>query len=201
MIFSSIARPGKSISSTSKVVLTPLCGNSLFVKRSMCSFNAPYIAYLGHIISANDVAMDNDKVTAVVSWPQPRSARGLHGFLGLARYYRKYIKDFRSIAAPLTGLLKKDAYQWGPNADEALQALKYALSTALVLQLPAFDVPFIVDCDVSRTGFGAVLHQGADVIAFFSRPFAPRHLKLAAYERELYRPSTGCPSLAPIPLG
>jgi hypothetical protein len=96
-----------------------LRANSLFVKRSKCSFGAPYIAYLGHIISVKGVTMDNDKVTTVVFWPQPRSARGLRGFLGLAGYYRKYIKDFGVIAAPLTGLLKKDAYQWGPVAEEA----------------------------------------------------------------------------------
>lgn len=73
----------------------------------------------------------------------------------------------------------------GPDADEAFQALKRTMSTASVLQLSAFDVPFIVDCDASGTGFGAVLHQGADAVTFFSRPFVPHHLKLAAYEREL----------------
>jgi hypothetical protein len=67
----------------------------------------------------------------------------------------------------------------------AFDALKNALSTAPVLQLPDFDKPFLVDCDASGSGFGAVLHQGEGALAFFSRPFAARHLNLTAYEREL----------------
>ena len=67
----------------------------------------------------------------------------------------------------------------------AFEALKGALTTGPVLQMPDFDHLFVVDCDASGVGFDAVLHQGDDPLAFFSRPFAPRHLKLAAYEREL----------------
>jgi hypothetical protein len=67
----------------------------------------------------------------------------------------------------------------------AFDALKRALSTVPVLHLPDFEQPFLVDCDALGAGFGVVLHQGAGAIAFFSRPFAQRHLKLAAYEREL----------------
>jgi len=74
---------------------------------------------------------------------------------------------------------------WSPEATEAFETLKKALSIAPVLQLPNFDNTFVVDCDASGTGFGAVLHQGQGALAFFSRPFAARHLKLAAYEREL----------------
>lgn len=85
----------------------------------------------------------------------------------------------------LTKLLKKEGFQWSPEADKAFEALKRALSTAPVLQLPNFANSFIVDCDASGSGFGAVLHQDEGPIAFFSRPFAARHVKLAAYEREL----------------
>lgn len=129
--------------------------------------------------------MDSAKVEAVTSWPQPQAPRGLRGFLGLAGYYRKFIKGFGVIAAPLTKLLKKEGFQWSPEADKAFEALKRALSTAPVLQLPNFANSFIVDCDASGSGFGAVLHQDEGPIAFFSRPFAARHVKLAAYEREL----------------
>jgi hypothetical protein len=143
------------------------------------------VAYLGHVISAEGVAMDADKVAAVSAWPPPRSARGLRGFLGLAGYYRKFIRDFGLIAAPLTRLLRRDSFTWDKDAEDAFQALKRALTTGPVLQMPDFDKLFLVDCDASGVGFGAVLHQGAGPVAFFSRPFAARHLKLAAYEREL----------------
>jgi hypothetical protein len=126
-----------------------------------------------------------DKVSAVESWYEPRSARALRGFLGLAGYYRKFIRDFDIIAAPLTRLLRRDAFAWDDDAAVAFRALKVALTTGPVLQMPDFDNPFTVDTDASWSGIGTVLHQGAGPLAFFTRPFATRHLKLAAYEREL----------------
>lgn len=129
--------------------------------------------------------MDHSKVQSVSDWPQPLSARGLRGFLGLAGYYRRFIHNFGSIAAPLTQLLKKDSFQWNDSATTAFNALKTALTAAPVLQLPDFSQEFIVECDASGTGFGAVLHQGQGPMAFFSKQFAQRHMKVAAYEREL----------------
>jgi hypothetical protein len=140
---------------------------------------------LGHVISKEGMAMDATKVAAVQSWPQPRSARGLRGFLGLSGYYRHFIKDYGTIAAALTQLLRKEGFRWSEEAGMALSALKAALCSAPVLQLPDFAVTFFVDCDASGFGFGAVLHQDGRPIAFFSRPFAAGHLKTAAYEREL----------------
>jgi len=167
------------------MVLSALRDNQLKLKCSKCSFATSSVSYLGHVITAHGVAMDQDKVEAVPSWPQPHSPRGLRGFLGLAGYYRRFIQNYRTIAAPLTALLRKAAFVWSPEATEAFETLKTALSTAPVLQLPNFDNTFVVDCDASGIGFGAVLHQGQGALAFFSRPFAARHLKLAAYEREL----------------
>ena len=81
--------------------------------------------------------------------------------------------------------MRRDAFSWDDKAQAAFSALKSALTTGPVLQMPDFDKVFVVDTDASGAGFGAVLHQGAGPLAFFSRPFAARHLKLAAYEREL----------------
>jgi len=150
-----------------------------------CSFGEQRIHYLGHVIADGVVAMDTDKVSAVQAWPRPRSVKALRGFLGLTGYYRRFINNYGIIAAPLTALLKREAFLWSSAATEAFDALKQALTTAPVLQLPDFDKPFIIDCDASGTGFGAVLHQGDGPIAFFSRSVAPQHAKLAAYEREL----------------
>lgn len=143
------------------------------------------MAYLVHVIDADGVAMDKDKVRAIANWPTPRSFRALRGFLGLASYYRKFIKDFGMLVAPLTRLLSKEGFRWCLEAEDTFQTLKHALGQDPVLQTLDFDNCFIVECDASGTGFGAVLHQGAGPLAFFSRPIAPRHAKLAAYEREL----------------
>jgi hypothetical protein len=168
-----------------RAVLTVLRTNLLRVKRSKCMFASTSVSYLGHVISTARVSMDSAKVASVASWPQPRSARGLRGFLGLAGYYRKFINGFGAIVAPLTQLLKKNSFQWTEDATSAFVSLKKALSSAPVLHLPDFQQYFIVECDASGSGFGAVLHQGSGPIAFFSKPFAPRNLKVAAYEREL----------------
>ncbi|WVZ81753.1 LOW QUALITY PROTEIN: hypothetical protein U9M48_029095 [Paspalum notatum var. saurae] len=157
----------------------------LFVKRSKCAFGVSSIAYLGHIISEAGVAMDPGKVQAIHDWPVPRSAQVVRGFLGLAGYYRKFIHNYGFIAAPLTILLKKDGFSWGEEATAAFAALKAAVTTAPVLAVPDFTKPFIVECDASSHGFGAVLIQDGHPIAFFSRLVAPRHHALAAYEREL----------------
>jgi hypothetical protein len=111
--------------------------------------------------------------------------RQLKGFLGLARYYRKFIKHYGAIAKPLTDLLKKDNFCWMELVTTSFKQLKQVLSTTPVLQLPDFYKPFIVECDASSTGFGVVLHQENGPIAYFSHMIAPRHAKLVAYEREL----------------
>jgi hypothetical protein len=168
-----------------RVVLTALRQHRLAVKQSKCVFGSQSVAYLGHVISASGVAMDPAKVEVVQAWLTPQTPRALRGFLGLSGYYRKFIRDYGNIAGPLTQLLKKEAFVWSPEATTAFTTLKQVLTTAPVLQLPNFDKPFIVNCDASGIGFGVVLHQEAGPIAFYSRPVAPQHSKLAAYEREL----------------
>jgi hypothetical protein len=166
-------------------VLDILHHHHLFVKRSKCEFDVTSISYLGHVISVAGIAMDPTKVQVVVEWPIPRSPRAVRSFLGLAGYYHKFVKTFGAIAAPLTALLRKEGFTWSAETEEAFTALKNAITTASVLALPDFGQPFIVECDASTHDFGAVLLQDQHPVAFFSRPVAPRHRFLAAYEREL----------------
>jgi hypothetical protein len=116
-----------------KMVFDTIWLNQLFVKQSKCIFGSTSVAYLGHVISANGVAMDSDKVAIVDSWPMPRTLRALRGFLGLTGYCRKFIANYGNIARPLTALLKRGAFIWSPEAETAFQCLKQALITAPVL--------------------------------------------------------------------
>lgn len=125
-----------------RVVLTVVQQHKLALKRSKCPFGEELVAYLSHVISGQGVVMDPSKVEAVASWPTPTTVKALRGFLGLTGYYRKFIKAYGEVAAPLTKLL---------------QVLKAALISWLVLQLPDFGKRFMVDSDVSSIGFGAIL--------------------------------------------
>jgi hypothetical protein len=167
------------------LVFEQLHAHKLYLKKSKCFFGTRSVTYLCHIISADGVAMDGEKVHDVLSWPPPTTVRAVWTFLGLAGYYRCFIKDYGVTAAPLTQLLRKYSFRWSAEAEAAFRALQRALTTAPVLRLPAFDSEFVVECDASGSGIGAVLHQGDGPIAFFSRPMVPRHAKLVAYEREL----------------
>ncbi|WVZ79994.1 LOW QUALITY PROTEIN: hypothetical protein U9M48_027512 [Paspalum notatum var. saurae] len=161
------------------LVLQTLHDHQLRLKRTKCEFSLSAVAYLGHVISKDGVAMDHQK--AVLDWPRPSSVRALRGFLVLASYYRRFINNYGALATPLTALLKHDGFTWSEATTSAFGALQQAITTAPVLQLPDFDREFVVECDPSESG----LHRGMGAVAFFSKPIAPGHAKLSAYEREL----------------
>jgi hypothetical protein len=167
------------------LVLSKLQEHNLFIKRSKCAFSTSSVAYRDHVISAQGITMDEQKIHAMLDWPHPCTVRAVHAFLRLAGYYRRFIKDFGTIAETPTKLLQKDGFWWSPEAAQAFAALQRALTQAPVLQLPAFDATFIVECDASGSSISVVLHQGTGPITFFSRPMAPRHTKLVSYEHEL----------------
>ena len=166
-------------------VLQLLKDNELFAKRSKCLFAHNSISYLGHKISGEGVATLEERVQTVKTWPRPQTVKHLRGFLGLAGYYRKFVKNFGILSRPLTDLLKKNSlFVWTPTTEEAFQALKRALVEAPVLALPDFSKPFVVETDASATGIGAVLMQDAHPVAYLSKALAPRNLGLSAYEKE-----------------
>ncbi|GJR36746.1 transposon ty3-G gag-pol polyprotein, partial [Tanacetum coccineum] len=143
------------------------------------------VNYLGHMISTDGVAVEIDKVQAVLSWPTPTSAKGVRGFLGLAGYYRKFIKGFGGIAAPLHKLVGKGSFVWDDTAEAAFQSLKVALTTAPTLALPDWSHPFTVECDASGVGIGAVLTQKGRPLAYYSSPLKGSMLSWSTYEKEM----------------
>ncbi|XP_066166261.1 uncharacterized protein [Oryza sativa Japonica Group] len=166
-------------------VLSTLTHHQLKVKLSKCSFAQQSLAYLGHIISAQGVATDEEKIIAVKDWPTPLSVKDLRSFLGLTGYYRKFVRNYGVICKPLTNLLRKGVlFQWTSVTQEAFVALKTALIEAPVLALPNFQQPFVVETDASDKGIGAVLMQNSHPIAFLSKALGPRTQGLSTYEKE-----------------
>lgn len=166
-------------------VLKLLDQHQLVANRKKCSFGQRTIEYLGHLIHEKGVAVDPSKVQSVLKWPIPRNVKGVRGFLGLTGYYRKFIRDYGKIAKPLTELTKKDNFKWSPSAQQAFEELKEKLTTAPVLSLPDFSKGFVIECDASGVGIGAILMQDKRPIAYYSKALGVRNLSKSAYEKEL----------------
>jgi len=119
------------------------------------------------------------------NWPVPHNIKSLRGFLGLTGYYWKFVQGYSALAAPLTALLKKNAFFWTPAATEAFTQLKAVVTSPPVLRLPDFTKDFVIECDASGSSLGAVLMQEGHPIAFFSHALKGRALLLSTYDKEL----------------
>lgn len=137
------------------------------------------------MVSSEGVGPDPKKVQAMLSWPAPKSVKQLRGFLGLTGFYRKFVRNYASIASPLTNLLKKDSFKWSNEAQSTFEKLKLAMTEAPVLALPSFDEDFVLETDASGLGMGVVLCQHGHPICYFSKKFCPKMLTASTYVREL----------------
>lgn len=168
------------------VVLEILLSHHLFAKISKCFFGQTRIDYLGHFVSTVGVEMDPSKVHAVLQWPPPTTIKQLRTFLGLMGYYRRFIRHYATVAAPLTSLLQKGNFSWSQEAQKAFESLKHSITGALILRLPDFSKPFVIETDASGIGIGAVFSQEDHPIAFFSNKMSSRMQNRSTYAREMY---------------
>jgi hypothetical protein len=165
-------------------VLHILRQNKLFAKKSKCVLAQEQIEYLGHIITEKGVATDPKKVRAVQEWPEPHTIIELRGFLGLAGYYRRFIKDYEKICRPLFDSLKKGEFQWKEPQLTSFREIKKALYSAHVLALPDFNKPFILEADASDKCIGVVLMQEGRPLSFLSKVLGPKVAGLSTYDKE-----------------
>jgi hypothetical protein len=141
----------------------------LYAKLSKCEFWMKQVAFLGHVISKGGIFVDPCKVQDVLSWNAPTSVGDIRSFVGLARYYRRFIEGFSKISKPMTELLKKDKkFEWTSACEATFQVLKKRLTTALILVMPDTEKSFSIYCDVSGQGLRCVLMQDGPVVAYAS---------------------------------
>jgi len=169
-------------------VLQKLQQNKLLINLKKCTFFQQELVYLGFVIARNELKMDPGKVAAIVSWPSLKSLFEVRSFHGLASFYRKFIRNFSEICAPMLDTIKKTnhPFHWTETAENSFQILKRKITEKPILKLPDFNQPFQVRCDASGTAIGAVLSQEDRPVAYFSEKLNESRRKYSTYDKEFY---------------
>ena len=161
-----------------KEILRRLEENNLYIKPEKCVWKVRKIRFLGVVIGPNRIEMEKEKVNGVLSWPQPKNVKDIRKFLGLANYYRRFIKDFAQVARPINMLTRKDVkWQWGIEQQKAFDELKGMFTTKPVLAALDLDKEFRVEANVSNYATGGVLSMKCSdeiwrPVTFISKSFS-----------------------------
>ncbi|KAL0203651.1 hypothetical protein M9458_001669, partial [Cirrhinus mrigala] len=144
-----------------RAVLKRLIQHQLYAKEEKCQFHQGKISFLGYVISPEGVAMEESKVNAVRNWPRPKTLKEHQRFLGFSNFYRRFIRNFSTVAGPLTSMVKSGntRLSWSPEAVHTFNDLRLRFTSAPILKHPDPQLPFIVEVDASSTGVGAILSQ------------------------------------------
>lgn len=173
-------------------LLCRLREHGLTAKPAKCQFGMAQCVYLGHVVGGGHVSPEASKLAAVEAFPTPTTKQQVRAFLGLTGYYRRFIRDYATLVAPLTDLTRKSAASrvtWTPQCQQSFEELKRLLCEAPVLHSPIISRPFLLRTDASDRGVGAVLAQCDDEhcehpIAYFSRKLLPREERYSTVEKE-----------------
>ena len=165
-------------------VFTSLCDARLFGNLGKCTFCTDRVSFLGYVVTPQGIEVDKAKIEAIDSWPQPITVTQVRSFNGLVGFYRRFVRDFGSIAAPLNELTKKGVpYSWGIAQEEAFTILKDKLTHAPLLQLPDFNKTFELECDASGIGLGGVLLQDSKPLAYFCEKKSGPSVNYSTYDK------------------
>ncbi|XP_062103839.1 uncharacterized protein LOC133814954 [Humulus lupulus] len=135
-----------------KSVLEILRKEKLFANLKKCTFCTDKLVFLGFVVSKSEIEVDEEKVKAIQEWPMPTTINQVRSFHGLASFYRRFVRDFSSLATPLTEVIKKNVqFKWGKEQEKAFNLIKEKLTNASLLVLPNFAKTFEIECDASRS--------------------------------------------------
>ncbi|GJU32304.1 putative reverse transcriptase domain-containing protein [Tanacetum coccineum] len=169
-----------------KAILELLKKEKLYAKFSKCEFWIPKVQFLGHVIDSRGIHVDPAKIESIKDWASPKTPTEIRQFLGLAGYYRRFIEGFSKIAKSMTKLTQKGIkFDWGEKEENAFQLIKQKLCSAPILALPEGSEDFVVYCDASHKGLGAVLMQREKVIVYTSRQLKIHEKNYTTHDLEL----------------
>lgn len=154
------ANTREDLRNATREVLSQLRENDLYLKPEKCEFEKTKIDYLGMVIKEGKLAMDPVKLKGIRDWPTPTMVKQVRLFLGFGNFYRKFIRGYSELAAPLNGLLQKDQpFNWTPECQNSFDQLKMRFTEAPVLVMPETSKPFQIEADASKYASGGVLTQ------------------------------------------
>jgi len=169
-----------------RVVLNVLREHQLYGKLSKCVFWLEEVQFLGHVISAEGIAVDPAKIETMLNWERPKTVTEVRSFLGLAGYYRRFVEGFSKKVNPLTQLTRKDQpFSWTEQCEEFFEEMKKCLTSAPVLVIPDTEKMFEVYCDASYQGLGCVEMQEKRVVAYASRQLKVHEKNYPTHDLEL----------------
>ncbi|GJY21933.1 putative reverse transcriptase domain-containing protein [Tanacetum coccineum] len=169
-----------------RLILELLKKEELYAKFSKCDFWLSKVQFLGHVINSEGIHVDLAKTESIKDWESPKTPTEIRQFLGLAGYYRRFIEGFSKITKPMTKLTQKSVnFNWGEKEETAFQTLKQRLCSASILALPEGSENFVVYCDASHKGLGAILMQKEKFIAYASRQLKIHEKNYTTHDLEL----------------
>jgi len=174
-----------------KEILKRLEENDLYIKPEKCVWKTRKIGFLGVVIGPNRIEIEVEKVEGVLGWPEPKNVKDVRKFLGLANYYRRFIKDFAQVARPMNILTRKDEkWQWGKEQQKAFNELKQVFTTKLVLAALDLDKEFRVEADASNYATREVLSMKSSdekwrPVAFISKSLSDTEWNYEIHDKEM----------------
>jgi hypothetical protein len=157
-------------------------GQSLYAKELKCEFGMTKLLYLGHIINAHGVQVHRENIRAILDWPTLRNVTESRNFFGLCNYYKRFVKRFSQLGATLT---RRGAFIWTDESHKEFKHMKVVMGTCMVLALPNFTLPFVLECDASGEGIREVLMQGGHPIVFESKKLNQLEKLYPIYDKEM----------------